>query len=86
MKWAQALLYRAFGHLTSENLKFVFSYFLIHHSGTENINGPWFFDILYKQISEKLSTFYLVQRISMAIQKGNADCVRGCPKKLSPDL
>ena len=30
---------------------------------------------------EKLSTFYLMQSISMAIQKGNADCVRGCPKK-----
>ena len=30
---------------------------------------------------EKLSTFYLMQSISMAIQKGNAVCVRGCPKK-----
>ena len=35
---------------------------------------------------EKLSTFYLKQRISMAIQKGNAVCVRGCPKKTSPGL
>jgi hypothetical protein len=32
---------------------------------------------------EKLSTFYLMQSISMAIQKGNAVCVRGCPKKTS---
>ena len=30
---------------------------------------------------EKLSTFYLKQRISIAIQKGNAVCVRGCHKK-----
>ena len=29
---------------------------------------------------EKLSTFYLFQSISMAIQKGNAVCVVGCPK------
>jgi len=29
---------------------------------------------------EKLSTFYPMQDISMAIQKGNAVCVRGCPK------
>ena len=35
---------------------------------------------------EKLSTFYLKQRISMAIQKGNAICVRGCLKKTSPGL
>ena len=35
---------------------------------------------------EKLSTFYLMQSISMAIQKGNAACVRGCPKKSSPGL
>jgi hypothetical protein len=36
--------------------------------------------------SEKLSTFYLMQQISIAIQKGNAVCVRGCPKKLSPGI
>ena len=30
-------------------------------------------------IGEKLSTFYLFQSISMAIQKGNAVCVIGCP-------
>ena len=35
---------------------------------------------------EKLSTFYLKQSISMAIQKGNAVCVRGCPKKTSSGL
>ena len=35
---------------------------------------------------EKLSTFYLMQSISVAIQKGNAVCVRGCPKKSSPGL
>ena len=29
---------------------------------------------------EKLLTFYLFQSISMAIQKGNAVCVMGCPK------
>ena len=29
---------------------------------------------------EKLFTFYLMQNISLAIQKGNAVCVRGCPK------
>ena len=28
--------------------------------------------------SEKLSTFYLFQSISMAIQRGNAQCVIGC--------
>jgi hypothetical protein len=35
---------------------------------------------------EKRSTFYLKQRISIAIQKGNAQCVRGCHKKDSPGL
>ena len=29
---------------------------------------------------EKLSSFYLFQSISMAIQKGNAQCVTGCVK------
>ena len=28
---------------------------------------------------EKLFTFYLMQSILMAIQRGNAACVRGCP-------
>ena len=35
---------------------------------------------------EKLSTFYLSQNISMAIQRGNAICVMGCPKDRSPGL
>ena len=35
---------------------------------------------------EKLSTFYLMQSTSMAIQQGNAVCVRGCPKKTSTGL
>ena len=35
---------------------------------------------------EKLSTFYLFQSISMAIQRGNAVCVMGCPKDRSPGL
>jgi hypothetical protein len=35
---------------------------------------------------EKLFTFYLMQSISMAIQTGNAVCVRGCPKKSSLGL
>ena len=35
---------------------------------------------------EKLSTFYLFQRISIAIQKGNAHCVTGCVKDRSPGL
>ena len=35
---------------------------------------------------EKLSTFYLFQSISMAIQRGNAICVMGCPKDRSPGL
>ena len=35
---------------------------------------------------EKLSTFYLFQSISMAIQKGNAVCVMGCPKDNSSGL
>ena len=55
--------------------------------------GPQAFKLI-KQIGkkiqeatgEKLSTFYLMQRISIAIQKGNAVCVRGCPKKDSPGL
>ena len=34
----------------------------------------------------KLSMFYLMQSISMAIQQGNAVCVRGCPKKTSTGL
>ena len=35
---------------------------------------------------EKLSTFYLFQSISMAIQKGNAQCVTGCVKYRSSGL
>ena len=35
---------------------------------------------------EKLSTFYLFQSISMAIQRGNAVCVMGCPKNRSSGL
>ena len=42
--------------------------------------------VLCKQIGEKLSTFYIMQSILMAVQKGNAVCVRGCPQKLLPDL
>ena len=37
-------------------------------------------------ISEKLSTFYLLQRISMAIQRGNAICVTTCVKDQSSGL
>ena len=36
---------------------------------------------IQEDMGEKLSTFYPKQSISMAIQKGNAVCVRGCPKK-----
>ena len=36
--------------------------------------------------SEKLSTFYLFQSISMAIQRGNAVCVMGCVKDTSSGL
>ena len=35
---------------------------------------------------EKLSTFYLFQSVSMAIQKGNVHCVMGCVKDRSPGL
>ena len=64
-----------------------------NNSGAETIRRNTI-DGLIKQIGkkiqeatgEKLSTFYLKQRISMAIQKGNAVCVRGCPKKTSPGL
>ena len=35
---------------------------------------------------EKLSTFYLFQSISMAIQKGNVVCVMGCVKDTSSGL
>ena len=35
---------------------------------------------------KKLSTIYLFQRISIAIQKGNAYCVTGCVKDRSPGL
>jgi hypothetical protein len=60
---------------------------------TYGANGPQAIK-LFKQIckkmqeatGEKLSTFYLKQSISMAIQKGNTVCVRGCPKETSPDL
>ena len=31
---------------------------------------------------KKLSTFFLFQSISMAIQQGNAVCVRGLPQKV----
>ena len=60
---------------------------------TYGANGPQAIKLI-KQIGkkiqeatdEKLSTFYLMQSISMAIQKGNAVCVMGCPKKTSPGL
>ena len=35
---------------------------------------------------EKLSTFYLFQRISIAIQRGNSECVQGCVKNRSSGL
>merc|ERR1739838_614258 len=35
---------------------------------------------------EKLSTFYLFQRISIAIQRGNTQCVQGCVKDRSSGL
>ena len=35
---------------------------------------------------EKLSTFFLFQSISMAIQKGNAVCIMGCVKDKSSGL
>ena len=35
---------------------------------------------------EKLSTFYLFQRISIAIQRGNSQCVQGCVKDRSSGL
>ena len=35
---------------------------------------------------EKLSNFFLFQSISMAIQRGNAVCVMGCPKNRSSGL
>ena len=35
---------------------------------------------------EKLSTFFLFQGISIAIQKGNAQCVTGCVKEQSSGL
>ena len=35
---------------------------------------------------EKLSTSYLFQSKSLAIQKGNAHCVTGCVKDTSPGL
>ena len=35
---------------------------------------------------EKVSTFYLFQSISMAIQRGNAQCVMGYVKDMSSDL
>ena len=36
---------------------------------------------IQKATSEKLSAFYLMQSILMAIQQGNAVCVRGSPVK-----
>ena len=36
--------------------------------------------------SKKLSTFYLFQSISMAIQRGNAKCVMGCVEDKSSGL
>ena len=41
---------------------------------------------IQEDTGEKLSTLYLMLSISMAIQKGNAVCVRVCPKKTSPGL
>ena len=40
----------------------------------------------WSQWGEKLSTFYLLQSISMAIQRGNAICVTTCVKNQSSGL
>ena len=54
------------------------------HIGLKNIlkNGKKIQDAT----GEKLSTFYLLQSISMAIQRGNAICVTTCVKDQSSGL
>ena len=43
-------------------------------------NQPWML------LVKKLSTFFIFQSISMAIQQGNAVCVMGWPKNISTGL
>ena len=50
---------------------------LVNQIGKKKIQGA---------TGEKLSTFFLFQSISMAIQRGNAVCVMGCPKNRSSGL
>ena len=44
------------------------------------------YNAIQDAIGEKLSSFYPLQSISMAIQRGNAVCVMGCPKDRSSGL
>ena len=66
-----------------------FSHASFAHTDSKNVQAKNFLQIgkkIQEATGEKLSTFYLKQRISMAIQKGNAVCVRGCPQKTSAGL
>ena len=60
------------------------------HYGAYGHQGIKLIQQIGKKIQEatgvKLSTFYLLQSISMAIQQGNAVCVMGCPKSTSTGL
>ena len=66
---------------------------VIETYGAYGPQGPQRYKLV-KQISKKiqdatgenLSTFYLFQSISMAVQKGKVVCVMGCPKDNSSDL
>ena len=48
--------------------------------------GLIFYNSIQDTTGEKLSTFYLLQSISMAIQRGNAICVTTCVKEQSSGL
>ena len=51
----------------------------------DNHHKSMVYDICARR-DDKLSNFFLFQSISMAVQKGNAVCVMGCPKNTSSGL
>ena len=72
-------------HLKLQILKSDFI-MIYDHNCPSHIVGNQIYQTQKDATGEKLSTFYLFQSISMAIQKGNAQCVTGCVKDQSSGL
>ena len=66
----------------------VFWVFLSYRRKIKKATETYLFELTLMEWTpcEKLPTFFLFQSISMAIQRGNAVCVMGCPKNRSAGL